>query len=260
MKTTLFSAFVVAVLAASVPTASAASLNLVIRNGKVSLDAQDVTLRQILAEWARVGKTKIVNLEQVTSGPVTIKLDGVPEQEALDIVLRAVPGYVAAPRVTPVADASMFDRVMIMATTTRVADLPRSGQGFGPLGAGATQLRPAFPMPGQQPAMPGSPADEGNVNIDSAIAAAAAAGLITTTPAMPTPIMPGPLQPPSRLGGPGQQPAPPPQTAPAPTNPWNAPTGAAVPGMPTPAPPAATPQTTGRGALLPLPRPPQADQ
>ena len=77
----------------------AAGLKLTIRDGRVSLDAQDVTIRQILTEWARVGKTRIVNLERVTSAPVTLKFDGLPEDQALDIILRTLPGYLGrAPR------------------------------------------------------------------------------------------------------------------------------------------------------------------
>ena len=49
-----------------------------IRDGLVSLDAQDVTVRQILTEWARVGKTRIVNVERITGGPITLKLDARP--------------------------------------------------------------------------------------------------------------------------------------------------------------------------------------
>ena len=45
-------------------------------NGRVTLVAKDVTVREILAEWARVGQTRIVNAEKLTGGPVTLELDG----------------------------------------------------------------------------------------------------------------------------------------------------------------------------------------
>src|SRR4051794_38382393 len=99
----------------------AAGLTLTIRNHRVSLDAQDVTLRQILAEWARVGKTQILNLDRVTSGPVTLKFDDLSENEALDIILGSLPGYWAAPRSVMLADASIYDRIGLMPTTTVVA-------------------------------------------------------------------------------------------------------------------------------------------
>ena len=110
----------------------AAGLKLTMQDGLVSLDAQDVTVRQILTEWARIGKTRIINVERITGGPVTLKFDDTPEKQALDIVLRTIPGYVALPRATPVADASLYDRILIMATTTAVAPLrpQQPGPGF----------------------------------------------------------------------------------------------------------------------------------
>ena len=141
----------VAAGAASASPCWAAGLKLSIHDGKVSLDAQDVTVRQILTEWARVGKTRIVNLERVTGGPITLKLDDVPEKQALDIILRPFPGYMAAPRATLVADASLYDRILIMATTTAVAALrpqqpapgfPACRVRFPGAGGNITQLRP----------------------------------------------------------------------------------------------------------------------
>ena len=67
-------------------------------NGRVSLSARDATVRQILTEWARVGQTQIVNVERIAGGPITIEFTNVPEAEALDMLLRSVSGYMAAPR------------------------------------------------------------------------------------------------------------------------------------------------------------------
>ena len=75
-----------------------ADVQLTIQDGRVSLVAKDATVRQILAEWARVGQTKIVNVERIPGGPVTLQLTDVPEQQALDMLLRSVSGYLAAPR------------------------------------------------------------------------------------------------------------------------------------------------------------------
>src|SRR5688572_19425671 len=113
--------FALLVLIWSASPSWAAGLKLSMQAGLVSLDAQDVTVRQILAEWARIGQTRIINAERVTGGPVTLKFDDIPEKQALDIVLRSVPGYMALPRAMQVADASLYDRILIMATTTAVA-------------------------------------------------------------------------------------------------------------------------------------------
>jgi hypothetical protein len=100
-------------VAASLLAASpaAADVQLTIQNGHVSLVAKDVTVRQILTEWARVGHTKIVNVERIPGGLVSLELRNVPEAQALDILLRSVSGYLAAPRAIEVAELSRFDRI-----------------------------------------------------------------------------------------------------------------------------------------------------
>src|SRR5262245_17252568 len=95
-----------------------AQVRLTIADGYVTLDAKDATVRQILAEWARVGQTRIVNGERVVGSPVTLQLTHVPEGEALNIVLRSVSGYMAAPRAAAVPNASRFDRILVMPTST----------------------------------------------------------------------------------------------------------------------------------------------
>ena len=95
-----------------------AQVKLEFNNGRVNLSAQNAPVRAILAEWTRLGGTTIVNADKVTGSPVTLELQGVPERQALDIVLRGVPGYMFAARENPSTSSSRFDRVMILATTT----------------------------------------------------------------------------------------------------------------------------------------------
>ena len=90
------------------------------QDGRVTLEANAVPVRQILAEWARVGGTKIVGGDKITGAPVTLKLVDMPERQALDIILRNVAGFMAAPRLATAAPgASAYDRIMILATTQR---------------------------------------------------------------------------------------------------------------------------------------------
>ncbi len=89
--------------------------------GKVNLVAQDASLRAILNEWSRVGGTRLVNPERLAGGPVTLELVGVPERQALDILLRDVGGYILGPRATLVAGVSSFDRLVVV---TAVAGRP----------------------------------------------------------------------------------------------------------------------------------------
>src|SRR5258708_5480688 len=108
---------VAAAIIASLLLASTASaeVQLTIQNGRVSLKAKDATLRQIMQEWARVGQTKVVNVERIPGGPITVELNNVSEAEALEVLLRTVSGYLAAPRATAVAsNVSRFDRIVVM--------------------------------------------------------------------------------------------------------------------------------------------------
>jgi hypothetical protein len=242
------------IVMAVVSPSRAATLQLSIQNGLVSLDAQEVTVRQILLEWARIGRTQIVNAERVTGGPVTLKFDATPEKQALDIILRAVPGYVAARRETQIADASIYERILVMPTTTTVAAVrqPQSAYpGFPGFQGGphVTQFRPTPPPPPSVPQeVADSAADQMN---DPALAAAAAAGLVPVPAASPgpTPVL-TPMMPPDRLQ---QSPAGTnaPQAAPS-SSPWNAPAGTSQPTLAPPA-PAATPPIV-------RPQPPQADR
>jgi hypothetical protein len=116
-----------------------AEVQLSIQNGRVSLVAKDATVRQILTEWARVGQTKILNVERIPGGPLTLELTDVPEQEALDVLLRSISGYMAAPRAMASANLSRFDRIVVMPTTAP----PRS--------AAASTPAPTFAQPQFQP-------------------------------------------------------------------------------------------------------------
>jgi hypothetical protein len=86
-------------------------------DGLVTLSAQNVDARTILAEWARLGGTTIVNGNRVVGGPLTLELAGVTERQALDVILREVPGYMLALRETTVPGQSRFDRIMVVPVT-----------------------------------------------------------------------------------------------------------------------------------------------
>ena len=55
-----------------VSTATAGELSVKIANGRATIIAKDVPVRQILAEWAKVGETKILNGEKVAGGPISL--------------------------------------------------------------------------------------------------------------------------------------------------------------------------------------------
>jgi hypothetical protein len=153
--------------------AAAGTLKLEIRGGLVTLEARDVLIRDILAEWARVGQTRIENREQVGGGLVTLTLRDVPEREALDILLRSVTGYIAAPRATPVADGSVYEVIYVLAAArpaNRMVTAPvqnqsqpfRTGPGQAAPGIATRPVQPPDdlsdddPLPALQPGFTGA--------------------------------------------------------------------------------------------------------
>ena len=125
-------------LMAAAPAASA-EVQLTIHDGRVTLLATDATVRQILSEWARVGQTRIVNVERIPGGPITLQLTDVPEAEALDLLLRSVTGYMAAKRPAGEPNLSRFDRILVLPTSA-VARVPVT-----------TAPAPVFQQPFQRP-------------------------------------------------------------------------------------------------------------
>ena len=116
LRSLLFAALVAA---ATPPLAGAGEFELTIRQGRVTLVAQNAPIQDILAEWARIGQTKIVNGEKLTGSPLTLQLIDVPEEQALETLLRSASGYVVAPRATPIPGASRFDRIFILVSSGR---------------------------------------------------------------------------------------------------------------------------------------------
>jgi hypothetical protein len=143
MKFKLSALTVVLVSCAALASAQA-PLTLQISGGRVTLHAQNVPIRTILAEWARVGGAKIVNGDRVAGAPLTLELDGVPERQALDIILRSVSGYVLAARDAGAPGASMYDRIMILPTSVAPRNpTPAAAPVFQ--GAPAGFIRPIVP-------------------------------------------------------------------------------------------------------------------
>ena len=102
----------------AVPATASADVQITMHDGRVTLKATNATVREILAEWAKVGQARIVNGERLTGTPLNIELTDVTEGQALDVLLRTVAGYMAAPRPTPVPNGSRFDRILILPTST----------------------------------------------------------------------------------------------------------------------------------------------
>ena len=121
-----------------------ADVKLIMGNGRVTLVAKDVTVRQILTEWARIGQTRIINLDRIPGGPVSMELNNVPEAQALDVLLRSVSGYLAAPRPGDAANLSHCDRRVVMPTSAA----PRPPAAAGPAPPVFVQPQLVQPAPG----------------------------------------------------------------------------------------------------------------
>jgi hypothetical protein len=124
--------FAAALLSIHAGLASAQSVKLEFQDGRVNLSAQNAPVRAILAEWTRLGGTNIVNGDRVTGAPLTLELQGIPERQALDVILRGVAGYMIAARELPGSGASKFDRVMILPTSNAPRPTATNSAAFAP--------------------------------------------------------------------------------------------------------------------------------
>lgn len=191
---------------------SAGEMKLSIQNGLVTLVADDVPLSAIMAEWARVGQTRVVNGDKVST-PVSLRIEAMPERRALDILLRSVSGYIVAERPTPIAGASVFDRIMILPTS-------RAPVNTGPINSPPPTFIAPRPTAPPIPDMDDEPVIQPGTNIQPQP---------NMPPGVPQPMVPGQQIPnanaPLTAPRPGQLPAPAPQqpvpfgTPPAPAKP-----------------------------------------
>ena len=194
-----FSAFVLAA-ALVIPATASAQVTLTMEGGLVTLVAKDVPLSMVMAEWAKVGRTHILNGDKILT-PVTLQLERVPERKALDILLRGAAGDMLAERATPLAGASTFDRIMILPTSRPPANAPplqqQSPQPFAPPRPmpmpvqvqDEDEPRPMnVPVPNQaQPGQPGA-AQPGAPNVPQAPLTAPRPGMLTPPPQQPVPF------------------------------------------------------------------------
>lgn len=129
MRCILFTLALTGVVAAP---AGAQQLKIAFNQGLVSIDATSVPVRTVLSEWSKLGGTKVVGGERVAGAPLTLKLENVPEAQALEVVLRNVAGYMAAPR-TATTGASIYDRILVLAASS--APPPAAGRPPAPTAA-----------------------------------------------------------------------------------------------------------------------------
>jgi hypothetical protein len=93
----------VAAMPAAAPRAER-KLVLTVADGEVALDAQNVTLREIVAEWQRRTGCQFINADKLPASPMTLQFPaGTPELKAIDSLMRGLGtasngyGYMVAP-------------------------------------------------------------------------------------------------------------------------------------------------------------------
>jgi hypothetical protein len=201
----------VLVVAPAAP-AAAQDLQLSMRDGRVTLIANNVPVSRILAEWARVGQATVLNGEKMTGPPLTLHFENQPERDVLEVLLRSAAGYIVAPRQISMADAAVFDRILIMPTSRAPAVSAAPPPQFRPPPAPPVQIQPAVddeppndPVmppgmpPGMQPNMPGMQPNVPNPNVPTTQPVPGMPQAPTTQPRpgmpVPTPGGPGGVQP-----------------------------------------------------------------
>lgn len=170
---------------------SAGQVQLAIHGGRVTLDARDATLREIFAEWARVGQTRVVNGETVIGGPVTLLMTDVPERQALATLLRSVAGFIAVTRPVPQPSLSIYDRIVVMpgvrptVVPTAASPSPSNPLAFGRdrVAASPVMINDDQDQPDQGAVMP---APFGRPGLTGGSPYTPAGGQVGTTPAQPT--------------------------------------------------------------------------
>ncbi len=107
---------VVSVLAAcGASVAAAEELHIAIGGGRVTLIADDATLGDALAAWARAGGTRFTGAGPIETARVSLHLVDCDEAQALRWLLQPAAGYVAVGRARSDPEASRYERVEIRA-------------------------------------------------------------------------------------------------------------------------------------------------
>lgn len=115
-------------------------------DGRVNLTARNVSVSDILAEWARQCGCYIVNADRMTATlPTPVQFEHAAQSDVLESLLRQAAGYVLTPKRAGVQAISNYETIFILATSNPVA--------------GAYVPPPAVPT-GPPPPSQGSPDDE----------------------------------------------------------------------------------------------------
>ncbi len=129
-------------------------------DGRVNLAARNVTVREILAEWARQCGCRVVNAERLPGGPLALPLqfEHASQAAVLRSLLQPAAGYVLTPGRSTRNGPSRYDTIYILATSTPVAGayVPTASTAVPTVpistpGAPEDEIPPVVPAPPPQP-------------------------------------------------------------------------------------------------------------
>jgi len=97
-------------------------LELTFNNGKVTLVAQGVTVREIMAEWARQCGCLVQGTDRLTGGSaLPMQFEDQPEAAVLESLLRSAGGYLLGPRPPGSRGASIYGSVSVFPVSHGIA-------------------------------------------------------------------------------------------------------------------------------------------
>jgi hypothetical protein len=197
-------------------------------DGTVDLTAQNVSARDILAEWARLCGCHVVNAERLTGGAIMLPLqfERASQSAVLQSLLRQAAGYVLTPRRATSQSASNYETIFILPTssptTAAYVPPPASNSVMVPTrGVPDDELPPVVPIPNATAAPP--------QNMPATSTASNPFGSRTSAPSVYAPGSGTPGMPSPTVGAPGSVTPAPPAPMPYPGGPGPLPPGAAVP-------------------------------
>ena len=205
MRTALIASFVLAgatLLPARVSGQAEHKLQVSFNAGKVTVIARNVTLREILTEWARQGGCQFVNADKLTGGVLPVlQFEDAPELMVLASLLGPVSGYIVGGRRAGTTGASQFETVYIVPTSHATAPaFTSSGPIAAPLVTPAMpedEIPPVTPIPSMPNGRGSAPAGQPNAGQSAPAGGVGApvvsppAGGRTGGPGVPIPSGPG---------------------------------------------------------------------
>lgn len=112
MRTVLWTLIVVGALAAA-PRAQQVNVRIAFGDGRVTVEATDALVSDVLAEWSRVGGTLITGVDRIPATRLTLKLVDIDEWSAMTSLVGKSTAILAAARDNAPAGASRLTRLVI---------------------------------------------------------------------------------------------------------------------------------------------------